>query len=77
LPPGEKDMWMADKIDENGNIIEYAYTNEIFQDFHTYSVSMNWGYSGLYDDTFYYYLGNWEVGSTNYDLEHQLYVRHN
>lgn len=31
-PPGTVDKWISDITDINGNIIEYAYTNEVISE---------------------------------------------
>ncbi|MCM1254674.1 MAG: C10 family peptidase [Duncaniella sp.] len=43
LPPGTEDRWESDDVDENGNVINWAYTNEFTNEVHEESISMNWG----------------------------------
>ena len=76
LPPGTVDRWVSDLKDANGNIIKYAYTNEITEStVYSSRISMNWGAYGLYDQTFYSLSGDWNAGEYNYNLEHYVYTR--
>ena len=75
LPSGSDDRWMADIKDSNGNIIEYAYTKEIYSTFvESRAVSMNWGWEGYYDGTFYS-SSNWDAGGYRFNLEQYVYAR--
>lgn len=75
LPPGEKDKWLEDEVDMNGNIINYAYTNEVTKSYSYDNVSMNWGWDGLYDDVFYSPVGGWDADGVSYNLTHYIYNR--
>ncbi len=71
LPPGTVDRWIADMKDENGNIIKYAYTRELYQSsVDSRGISMNWGWSGAYDNTFYYPTSDWNAGGYNFNIQH-------
>lgn len=75
LPSGSDDRWMADIKDSNGNIIQYAYTKEIYSTFvESRAVSMNWGWEGYYDGTFYS-SSNWDAGGYRFNLEQYVYAR--
>lgn len=59
----------------NGNIINYAYTNEVTKSYSYDNVSMNWGWDGLYDDVFYSPVGGWDADGVSYNLTHYIYNR--
>lgn len=70
------DPFMSDKVDENGNILQYAYTKEMEQTFTESSVAMNWGYSGYYDDTYWSpHSDDWSAGGHVFNLSHKIYKR--
>lgn len=75
LPAGTIDRWEHDFVDPDGNVIKYAYTKEVFWESCSKQVSMNWGHDGTYDNVFHYYLGDWICGSSNYNLDHEIFVR--
>ncbi|MDE6769486.1 MAG: C10 family peptidase, partial [Muribaculaceae bacterium] len=76
LQPGTVDRWMADQIDEQGNIIQYAYIKEEISEQISYDISMNWGNAyGMYDDAFYSPSSTWSMGSYNYDLDHSIIIK--
>lgn len=76
LPPGTIDKWENDDVDEEGNVISYAYTNEIIKEQKSVTgISMNWCDLGYYDETFYYPYGNWSHHGITYDLGHYIYIR--
>ena len=78
LPPGMKDQWIADLKDSQGNIIEYAYTNEIIETQPTsQKISMNWGESGSFDNTLYSPMSSWIVDDDIFNLNHYIYLRSN
>lgn len=75
IGPGP-DPYMSDQVDENGNILRYAYTNEVIQTNEYNEISMNWGYSGDYDDLFYSpWASDWEAGGHIFNLEHKIFKR--
>ncbi|MDE6096494.1 MAG: C10 family peptidase [Muribaculaceae bacterium] len=69
------DPWESNDVDENGNVITWAYTNEIIKNYDYQWISMNWGYDGYYDSVFYSPTGSWEVENTIYNLDHYVHVR--
>ncbi len=78
LPPGTVDKWISDITDINGNIIEYAYTNEVISESTaTLDISMNWGWDGNYDNIFYKPTKDWSAGGYDFNLNHRLFVRDN
>lgn len=77
-PPGTVDNWISDITDINGNIIEYAYTNEVISESTAIlDISMNWGWDGNYDNTFYNPTKDWSAGGYDFNLNHRLFVRDN
>ncbi len=78
IPPGTVDKWISDITDINGNIIEYAYTNEVISESTAIlDISMNWGWDGNYDNTFYNPTKDWSAGGYDFNLNHRLFVRDN
>ena len=76
LPPGTIDKWIADRKDADGNIIVYAYTNEVTSSsVHSTKISMNWGADGWYDNVFYSPTGEWNAVNYIFNLIHYAYVR--
>ncbi len=70
------DPFMSDKVDESGNILQYAYTKEMEQTFTESSIAMNWGYSGYYDDTYWSpHSDDWSAGGHLFNLSHKIYKR--
>ncbi len=54
----------------------YPWTNEIIKTETTSSISMNWGYSGSYDNIFYSpYDTDWNAGGHNFNLDHSILIR--
>lgn len=62
--------------DEDGNIIGWAITNEIERtNSYTY-YSMNWGWDGSYDNTFYYCSdSSWSAGGFLWNKNFYIYTR--
>lgn len=76
LKHGEIDRWMADMTDENGNIIKYAYTNEVITKSTQSGISMNWGTDiKYYNDVFYSPNSDWTVLGYNFNLRHEIVTR--
>lgn len=76
LPPGTEDTWESDEYDDKGNIVEYAYTKQKDITSDSYSVSMNWGWNGSYNNVFYYpYSINWNAGGYIFNSFHGMYYR--
>lgn len=75
LPPGVVDRWMSDLVDENGNVISWAYTNEIINTNNEFSISMNWGFDGEFDDVFYYPDGKWIIDDINFNSMRYIHLR--
>lgn len=71
------DPYEGDDVDEEGNIISYAYTKEVVKTFTSNNkISMNWGYSGLYDYMFYEpWTTEWNAGGHKFNLEHKIFTR--
>lgn len=70
--------WIKDLVDANGNIIKYAYTKETTEtNVYSRGISMNWGYSGSYDNILYSPFSNWNAGGHNFNLQHKIYVTEN
>lgn len=74
LPAGTIDRWMSDDLDENGNVIQYAYTNEVINDINYKEISMNWGWDGECDDVFYHTDGSWNPLNYNYIIDQIIYI---
>lgn len=75
LPPGEENIWEDDDVDEYGNIISYAYTNEVVNTTTTNKISMNWGDISTSDDnSFYYPTGDWYEESANLHYKYNQYI---
>jgi len=73
----EDDPYAENEVDENGNIISYAYTKEVIIA-HTLNneISMNWGYSAWYNNIFYStWTTEWNAGGHNFNLEHKTFTR--
>lgn len=79
LKPGEIDRWMVDFIDQDGNVIKYAYTNVVTEDrVENLGISMNWGESGgYYDNILYSPYSSWNLGGYSFNLMHQIVTRRN
>lgn len=77
--PGEDDPYESDEYDEDGNLVSYAYTNEIFKDYNYFQISMNWGTEGLCDDVFYHPYGTWTLNTGekiyHYDRDKAITIR--
>ncbi len=73
LPPGTTNKWKDDLVDENGNIIQYAYTNEVIDLIDSNYVSMNWGNYGQQDKLFYSPEQNWQSDGIEYSYGKKLY----
>lgn len=75
-PDGVEDPYASNDVDENGNIIGWAYTNEIIRKENmSQKISMNWGYSNKYDTYLYGPYDDWVVSGTVYNLDHRMYKR--
>ena len=75
LPPDVIDRWMSDEVDEYGNVISWAYTNEIINTNNEYSISMNWGFDGEFDNVFYYPDGKWIIDDINFNSMRYIHLR--
>ena len=71
------DPWADNDYDENGNIIGWAYTNEIERTVETNTgISMNWGYYEYENNIFYYpYATDWNAGGWSFNLSHRIFKR--
>lgn len=71
------DPWADNDYDENGNIIGWAYTNEIEHTVDTdLGISMNWGYYEYENNVFYYpYATEWNAGGWSFNLNHRIFKR--
>ena len=69
------DPWDNNDVDEDGNVITWAYTNEIYKTSNTNKISMNWGEDGNYDNIFNYPESSWYMGDAKFDRDKVLYVR--
>lgn len=66
-PKDGEDPWDDNDYDDEGNIIGWAYTNEIEQTQSYSSISMNWGYLEHENNVFYYpYSQEWNAGGYIY-----------
>ena len=76
-PEGSDDPYESNDVDEEGNIITWAYTNEIIKtNIINTQISMNWGYSSFYNNIFYSpYYDDWNAGGHAFNLDHQIYRR--
>ncbi len=76
-PSDQIDPYESNEIDEDGNIITWAYTNEIITtSTSNIAISMNWGYSSSYNNTFYSPSDSeWNAGGHNFNLNHYIYKR--
>ncbi|MCM1138162.1 MAG: C10 family peptidase [Duncaniella sp.] len=78
LPSGTEDIWDWDDMDEEGNVISWAYTNEIINTIPSYNISMNWGANQngeYYNSIFYSPYESWSIGGLKYNLNHTIHVR--
>lgn len=76
LPPGTIDRWESDDMDEEGNIISYAYTNEVIKEQSLgNSISMNWGEGPVFNETFYSPSGDWYYADVTFNLDHKISKR--
>ena len=72
----EEYPWEDDEVDEYGNIISYAYTNEVVRTSTSDAIYMNWGEGGEGDNTpFYPNSSYWQSGNVVYDLHHTILRR--
>lgn len=70
------DPYKSDMVDENGNILVYAYTDEIVKTETYYGISMNWGYSAYYNTLYYSpWTTDWSAGGHIFNLDHKIYKR--
>lgn len=75
-PKDGEDPWDDNDYDDEGNIIGWAYTNEIEQTQSDSSISMNWGYLEHENHVFYYpYSQEWNAGGYIYNLSHTILKR--
>ena len=72
----EEYPWADDEVDEYGNIISYAYTNEVVRTSTSDAVYMNWG-AGEYIDNVAYnpYSSDWQYDDTHYNYQHTIIRR--
>lgn len=61
--------------DDDGNIIGWAITKETTRSSYGYSISMNWGWDGAYDDTVYNNISSWTAGNNTYNSNICIYTR--
>lgn len=70
------DPYKSDMVDQDGNILAYAYTNELIKTTEYNEISMNWGYSGYYDNLFYSpWTSDWVAGGHVFNLDHKIFTR--
>lgn len=76
-PKNGPDPWEDNDYDENGNIIGWAYTNEIERtETSTLGISMNWGFYEHENRVFYYpYSSEWNAGGYIFNLSHRIFKR--
>lgn len=76
-PEGVEDPYASNDVDENGNVIGWAYTNEIIKDnISNTQISMNWGFSYYYNYTYYSpYSDEWSAGGHIFNLNHIIFKR--
>lgn len=76
LPPGTIDKWISDYKDANGNILIYAYTNEVISESNIKCfISMNWGDNGAFNNILYSPTGDWILGEYKFNLNHCIFKR--
>ena len=69
------DPWESNDVDENGNVITWVYTNEVLRTTDYKKVTMNWGWDGDYDSTFYYLDDTWNPNNIAFDYERYINIR--
>lgn len=74
---GGDDPYEDNERDDSGNVTGYAYYDEVIvYDYSEDFISMNWGWFGIYDDSFYNpSASEWNAGGYNFNLSHTIYRR--
>lgn len=79
-----RDPWTSDSddpyednlLDDNGNVLVWAYTKEVINTSTSQAISMNWGEGFNYDESYFSpYASDWIVGSLNYNKNRWMYKR--
>lgn len=76
LPAGAIDPYESDQVDEYGNIVSYAYTNEIITTYTERNITMNWGYMPYENSGYFYtYANDWTAGGHVFSQDHWMLTR--